>query len=250
MADPSNPQPQRDLTKNLPYEILRDILHRATFIRHERDLHATSGFSCESDRAYQLRAWKEVLPSRITIARVSRWWRAVALEFLYASFHETQNGRKLASFASMLSEYPHYGTLVKRLMIRHPRKQALVSGILQRCPNLLIFSFIDIKYRGGGSLFSFLSSGPSILPMTLKQLDARCLSMDFILKLLAHLPQLEILILDGITSGVPIFDYPKIVLPRLRILLLTFDMVNGGPNPQFIRSLNFLHSVPCALEWS
>jgi hypothetical protein len=221
----------------LPYEVLRDIFHRATFIRHERDLNAASGFSCESDRAYQLRAWEESLPLRITIARVSRRWRAVALEFLYASFHETEEGSKLAPFASMLSAYPHYGTLVKRLMIRHPfEQQALVSGILQRCPNLLVFSFIDIKFRYEPSLFSFLSSGLSILPMNLKQLDALNLSGGLILTLLPCLPQLEILILGAITDGIVSFDHPKIVLPRLRILQLTFNMIEGRPIPQFIRN--------------
>jgi hypothetical protein len=83
MAD--TPNPQIDLTGALTYEILRDIFHQATFIPHELDVAAIStgkGLFCFWDELH-IRAWEEVLPLRIAIARVSRLWRAVALEFQF-----------------------------------------------------------------------------------------------------------------------------------------------------------------------
>jgi hypothetical protein len=224
MADSSNPQ--IDLTATLPCEILRDILHRATFIPHEWDMSATvifRGLFCSWDE-HQLDAWEELLPLRITITRVSRRWRAVGLEFLYGSFHETQNGGKLESFASLLSLHPYYGMLVKRLTIQfavNSRKHALIFGISRCCPNLLIVSAIDNRNLLDPSLS--LLSDPSIFPMTLKQLDINvvALSISSISALLTHLPQLEILLLSDI-GDLSITNHTKIVLPRLRILQLVF----------------------------
>jgi hypothetical protein len=240
MADPSNPQP--DLTKTLPDEILRDILHRATFIRHECDVSAASGLFCSSDKEYQLRAWKELLPFRITITCVSKLWHVVAREFLYASFHDTPNERKLESFASLLSAKPCYGKLVKRLSIDSeacPSRQARVAGILKRCPNLRIFSINFSEFTQYPSSFPLLLSDPSILLKTL-QLDAGALSlsMSFILTLLARLSQLVILRLGNIADDAddaPVANYAKIVLPRLHILHLTFN--TDRSILQFIRSL-------------
>jgi hypothetical protein len=58
MTNPSSPQ--GDLTAMLPYEILRDILRRATFIPHEWDVSATSIFRgpfCFWDELH-LHAWE------------------------------------------------------------------------------------------------------------------------------------------------------------------------------------------------
>jgi hypothetical protein len=249
MADSSDPQ--IDLTATLPCEILRDILHRATFIPHEWDVNATvisRGLFCSWDE-HQLNAWRRLLPIRITITCISRRWRAIGLEFLYGSFHDTQNGGKLALFSSLLSSHPYYGTLVKRLTIPlavTTRNHALIFGISQCCPNLLIVS--TINNRNSPNLSPSLLSNPSILPTTLKQLDAGVITLptSSISALLTHLPQLEILLLFDIGDDSSLTNHTKIVLPRLRVLQLVFLTRDDRVIVQFIESLELpLLSAMC-----
>jgi hypothetical protein len=238
MADPSNPQ--TDLTGTLPYEILREILRQATFIPHEWDVSASSidsGLFCSWDEL-QIQAWKEVLPLRKAIALVSRRWRAVALEFLYATYHDRPNGN-LAPFTSLLSSNHHVGMLVRRLTIQYVHnsdKNAAVTTILRHCPNLLILSVIDSRYS---TQFTPILWHPPILPRTLKQLDAGvgALSIESIYALLAHLPQLEILALYHIGGTSPLVKCTKTVLPILRILQLVFIPMDSESISQFILSL-------------
>jgi hypothetical protein len=242
MAEPSNLQ--TNLVKKLPDELLRDILRQATFLPHEWDVSATStfpGLFCSWDQL-QIGAWETVLPYRVALSCVSRRWRAVALEFLYATFHDRRND-SLASFASLLSVRPYYGTLVRRLTVWHAARddaegEALVTMILQRCPNLLIFSFTD-HHRHDLQPSPLLSYAP-IFPATLKQLDGRVddgLPIGAISELLAQLPQLEILMLTGIEGTLPYTNSTKIVLPNLRMLQLSFSIEDSRYIHKFILSL-------------
>src|SRR5258707_271561 len=209
-----------DLTRLLPYEILRDILRYVSFIPRESDLGATSPFFdvFRSWTNRHIQAWKDLLPLRIDTTCVCRRWRAVALEFLYASFHDTQDERKFALFASVLSSYPYYGTLVRRLTIRlvnNPEKNALVTGILRRCPNLLSLKVIGNRHGLCGAVLS----DPSILPTSLKEFDASAsLSVSSLSALLAYLPQLEILLLYDTGGRSPETNYTNNVHPNLRNL--------------------------------
>jgi hypothetical protein len=220
MAEPSNLQ--TNLADTLPNEVLREILYQATFIPHEWDVSSTStfpGLFCSLDQL-QIGAWKAVLPCRVALTSVSRRWRAVALEFLYATFHDRRND-SLSLFASLLSVCPYYGTLVKRLTVWDParddaRGEALVKMILRRCPNLLIFSFTD-HYHHDQQPSPLLSFAPIFLT-TLKQFDSRLgdsLPIGSISELLAHLPRLEVLMLTGIVGTLPYTNFTQIVLPIL-----------------------------------
>ena len=247
MAHPSNPQV--DLTATLPYETLRDILHHVTFIPHEWDVGATSifrGLFCSWEEI-QIKAWKKLLPCRIAISCVSRRWREIAVEILYGTFHDGYP-KSLPLFASLLSAYPYYGTLVRRLTIRlvnESDKSVMHSQILRRCPNLLILSIIPSqKYL---ALSKPILSDPSTLTTSLKQLDAivYCLSASSVLVLLAHLPRLEILFLYGIKSYSRATD-TKIVLPNLRILRLEFHTDDPSSISSFTLSLELpLVSAMC-----
>jgi hypothetical protein len=228
MAEPSNLQ--TNLAETLPYEVLRDILRQATFLPHEW------GLFCSWDLP-QYDAWVAVLPCRVALSCISRRWRAVALEFLYASFHERGND-SLALFASLLSVCPYYGTLVRRLTVWHlarddARGEAPVKMILRRCPNLLICSFRGHYLHEPQHLLSYAP----IFPTTLKQLNARGLPIDSISELLAHLPQLEILMLTGIDGTFPHTNSTNIVLPNLRILELSFSIKDSRCVREFIFSL-------------
>jgi hypothetical protein len=118
-----------------------------------------------------------------------------------------------------------------------PTKPPIFTGILRRCPNLLIFSLIGRRYRR--NLHFSLFSVPYTFPTTLKQLDANVhtLTVSSISTLLTHLPHLEILLLSDIREDSPIINYTKTILPHLRILQLIFSNRDEGFIVQFIQSL-------------
>ena len=217
---------------SLPYELMRDIFHRATFIPHEWDVNATSiipGLFRNWDELH-IRAWREVLPLRRTIAHVSRQWRASAIEFLYSAFHDVGKDGGLESFASILSDYPYYGTLVKRLTIRltgEPQYNAQVARVLQQCPNVLI---IDVQNLfGNDDPGPVTLSGHTTLSMTIRQLDIEHVSTSILFATLPHLPNLEILRLSEIHGSISRLDrtsLPLTVLPNLRILQLSSRYVD------------------------
>ena len=208
------------LTISLPYELLRDIFHQATFIPHEWDLNFTSitHGSLSGWRMFQLRAWRKVLPLRRTIAHVSRSWRAVSLELLYGTFHDYANDGMMESFASILSDCPYYATLVRRLTIRltgWPEHDAQVAGILRQCSNLLIIS-IHYKPRG---IASGLITLPdlTILPTTIRRLSMVNVPTSTVFPILLHLQNLEMLSIKFMlhSNKAPT---PLTVLPNLRML--------------------------------
>jgi hypothetical protein len=110
---------------------------------------------------------------------------------------------------------------------------------------------MDSRYRC--SRLSSLLSEPSILPTSLKQLEASVivLSVSSMSALLTRLPQLEILLLCDIGDGSSITSYTKTVLPRLRILQLIFSRNNDGFIVQFLQSLELpvLNAMSIAVEY-
>ena len=213
---------------SLPYELLREIFHQATFIPHEWDVNATSiipGLFCIRDQL-QLRAWREILPLRRAIAQVSSQWRAIALEFLYGTFHDDGKDNKLEAFDSILSDCPHYAKLVKRLSMRlrrEPDHNAQVARVLLHCPNLLIIDIEEVF--GHDRLDSMTLSNLTDLSTTIRQLDLTNVPTNTVFTVLNQLPNLEILSISEIDDDVLGPDWtcpPFTVLPNLRILQLLF----------------------------
>ena len=218
MADPANKQDKP--TVSLPYELLRGIFHQATFIPHEWDVNYTSiipGLFCMWDEL-QVDAWREVLPLRRAIAQVSRTWRAVSVEFLYGTFHDGAKIGIMESFASILSDCPYYGTLVKRLTIRltgEPEHDAQVARILLHCPNLLIIDAHDTSSVGGSSLVTLPDL--TVLSTTIRQLGIANVPTSTVFAILIHLQNLEILSIKVMLES-DRTPPPLIVLPNLRML--------------------------------
>ena len=219
MASPENTLGTRNVL--LPYELLREIFHQATFIPHEWDVNATSyipGLFCIRDNL-QLHAWREMLPLRRAIAQVSSRWRAVALEFLYGTFHDNEEEQKLVAFDSILSDYPHYASLVKRLSIRlkkKPNHHTLAAKVLLHCPNLLIIDFEGVF--GSGHQDPMALSNLTGLSATLRQLDIINVPTETVFMILNQLPNLEILSISGVNDAILASDCPSVVLSNLRIV--------------------------------
>ena len=168
-----------------------------------------------------------MLPLRRAIAQVSSQWRAVALEFLYATFHDDSKDYKLEAFDSILSECPHYATLVKRLSMRlkrEPDHNAQVARILLHCPNLLIIDIEEVF--GHDRLDPMELSNLTDLSTTIRQLDIIHVPTNTVFTILNQLPNLEILSIGEIDDDVLGPDWtspPLTVLPNLRILQLLFS---------------------------
>jgi len=136
--------PLSPFTPMLPHELWREIFQLATFIPDELEIShmfRPSVFGDQSGR--QLAEWKEVLPLRVAIQRVSRLWHFIGVELLYQSFHDGRRLRNVQFLASTLRVKPSYGLLVKRLTLRltvFNTINADVIFILRSCPNVLILS--------------------------------------------------------------------------------------------------------------
>ena len=214
---------QDRLTISLPYELLRDIFHQATFIPHEWDLNYTSitHGSLDGWNMFQLRAWRKVLPLRRAIAHVSRSWRAVSLELLYGTFHDYAKDGMMESFASILSDCPYYATLVRRLTIRltgWPEHDAQVAGILRQCSNLLI---IGIHHTPSGNASGLITLPDlTLLSTTIRRLSIMNAPTSTVFPILLHLQNLEMLSIKFMLHSDQT-PTPLTILPNLRMLQIT-----------------------------
>jgi len=205
----------------LPSEIWLNIFRIATFIPRETDVSATTvepGLFCSYDE-YQADAFEAVLPLRRSIVLVSRRFYQIGTVVLYTTFHVAtfvkNSHRRVSLFSDLLVSRPELGQFIRRLSLWSDWDEEENDRIINRCPNMIIFSSrrrdrdrlcFGPWWRGGG------------LPKTVRSFDAnvRHLSPSSVVKLLETLPHLEILHLwDLETDVVPL---PPICLPALRIL--------------------------------
>jgi hypothetical protein len=217
----------------LPDELWRDIIHKASFIRGEWDTSATSfqvGLFSTYDE-YQIAAWKIVLPTRACIVRVCRRWHRLGTEFLYGTFHFASshasgpNTYTLNVFRRRLEAHPEIGKLVKRLTLSYdPEQNPDESTILKLCPNVIVFSSL-VK-----SIATFTWWTPTVFPSTLRQFDVNFSGQEWptIVTVINSLYHLEILHIYSSRSN-SLRSQSQVValsLPALRILHFVFGSVD------------------------
>jgi len=204
----------------LPPEIWLNIFRIATFLPNETDLPATTiepGLFC-SYNGYQARAFERVLPLRLSIVLVSRRFYQIGAEVLYTTFyfnpHLYYPHRRVSRFADLLVSRPELGRFIRRLSLQSNSKEESNYQIINRCPNLIIFTSFLYKYDLGHSV-PWWRGG---LPKTIRSFDAEVdrVATSDITRLLKTLPHLEILHLSSLmTHPIPL---PPIRLPALRTL--------------------------------
>ena len=213
---------------SVPPEIWLQIFHTSTFIPGEWNISATAshpGIFSSADEL-QNQALKAVLPLRRAIVQVSRLWWQIGSEVLYASFRDRISSSSPQTYSidhfkrSLLSR-PALGCLIKRLVLRWPRKgsPSEIDHILQLCPNTRILSFYSADPA------RHVLWEPRILFNHIRIFDADVLylSQKCIVHMLSSLPNLEILHLSGLKPGREESRHHGILrLPFVHYLSLTF----------------------------
>jgi len=212
---------------SVPPEIWLQIFHTATFIPGEWNAATASHpgiFSSVDD--LQNQALKAVLPLRRAIVQVSRLWWQIGTEVLYASFHEMPTychlqTQSIDHFKRSLLSRPALGCLIKRLVLRWPRKgsPSEIDHTLQLCPNTRILSFYSADPA------RHVLWEPRILFNHIHIFDADVLylSQKCIVHMLSSLPNLEMLHLCGLGQGDEESRYHGTLrLPLVHFLSLRF----------------------------
>jgi len=238
---------------SVPPEIWLQIFHTSTFIPGEWNISATAshpGIFSSADEL-QNQALKAVLPLRRAIVQVSRLWWQIGTEVLYASFHETPTYYHLQTqsidhFKRSLLSRPALGCLIKRLVLRWPRKgsPSEIDHILQLCPNTRILSFYSADPA------RHVLWEPRILFNHIRIFDADVLylSQKCIVHMLSSLPNLEMLHLCGLGRGDEESRYHGTLrLPLVYFLSLRFV---GAQAIEYWTPLLSTADIPCLTSLS
>lgn len=210
----------------LPNELWLLILHEATYLQGEADKDA-----CPSDTIRNavffidlLCRWKDILPTRSRITRVSKLWYNFTSPALYRSFFHIE-GIMTTKFVATLDRAPHLARHIKRLSLRWGCKTAVAKRIVDVCESATIVS-TEIHHISTGWELQMIGQTLTILDV---RYPANSTANQFwcIHKALKSLQQLKTLILDKLPVHIPPrlwtdgwSDY--VTLPQLKTLHLVF----------------------------
>ena len=210
----------------LPNELWWLILHEATYLQGEADKDA-----CPSDSIRHavffidlLSRWKDILPTRARITRVSKLWYNFTSPALYRSFFHIE-GIMTTKFVATLDRAPHLARHIKRLSLRWGCKPAVAKRIVDACAGATIVSTEIHHISSGWEL--------QLIGQTLTVLDVRyptnSTANQFwcIHKALKSLQRLKTLILDKLPVHIPPRLWTdscsnEVTLPQLTTLHLVF----------------------------
>ena len=210
----------------LPNEIWWLILHEATYLQGEADKDACPSNSIRHAVFFidLLCRWKDILPTRARISRVSRLWYNFTSPALYRSFFHIE-GMMTTKFVATLDRSPHLARHIKRLSLRWGCKTPVAKRIVDACANATIVS-TEIHHISNGWELQNTSQTLTVLDVRYPA-NSTANQFWYIPKALQSLQQLKTLILDKLPVHIPPRAWTDscnnlVTLPQLTTLHLVF----------------------------